>query len=81
GEPGPEGSCGADPYAILSTHLDDLVRLGAFPTDRRPGAEYAAWSAVHGLSDLLVEGPLRGLSGAELRTAVEAVLSTVARGL
>ncbi|MFD9690842.1 TetR/AcrR family transcriptional regulator [Kitasatospora sp. NPDC059088] len=81
GEPGPEGSCGADPYAILSTHLDDLVRLGAFPPDRRPGAEYAAWSAVHGLSDLLVEGPLRGLSGAELRTAVEAVLSTVARGL
>ncbi|MFF2073577.1 TetR/AcrR family transcriptional regulator [Kitasatospora sp. NPDC058162] len=72
---------GADPYAILSAHLDELVRLGAFPADRRPGAEYAAWSAVHGLSDLLVEGPLRGLPGAELRTAVEAVLSTVARGL
>ncbi|MFE2721527.1 TetR/AcrR family transcriptional regulator [Kitasatospora sp. NPDC059327] len=71
----------ADPYAILSAHLDELVRVGAFPADHRPGAEYAAWSAVHGLSDLLVEGPLRGLPDAELRVAIDAVLSTVARGL
>ncbi|MGA5823340.1 TetR/AcrR family transcriptional regulator [Kitasatospora sp. NPDC094028] len=76
-----DGEPSAHPYAILSAHLDDLVRLGAFPAARRPGAEYAAWSAVHGLSDLLVEGPLRGLPDAEVRAAVAAVLSTVARGL
>ncbi|WP_199520394.1 TetR/AcrR family transcriptional regulator [Kitasatospora sp. MBT63] len=75
------GGPGADPFAILSSHLDDLVRCGAVPAGRRPGAEYAAWSAVHGLSDLLVEGPLRGLPDAEVRVALSAVLSAVARGL
>lgn len=29
------------------------------PAERRPGAEYLAWSAVHGLAILLIDGPLR----------------------
>jgi AcrR family transcriptional regulator len=38
-----------DPFSLLSARLDELVEVGALPAERRPGAEYAAWSTVHGL--------------------------------
>ncbi|MFC9328443.1 TetR/AcrR family transcriptional regulator [Kitasatospora sp. NPDC057015] len=72
---------GADPYALLAARLDELVDVGAIPADRRPGAEYAAWSAVHGLSSLLVDGPLRDLPDAEVRLAARTVLAVISRGL
>jgi hypothetical protein len=36
---------------------------------------------VHGLSSLLVDGPLRDLPDAEVEKAIAIVLATVARGL
>ncbi|MEV7028410.1 TetR-like C-terminal domain-containing protein, partial [Kitasatospora sp. NPDC093558] len=72
---------GTDPYLILGAALDDLVDTGALPAEHRPGAEYAAWSAVHGLSGLLVDGPLRTLPPAEVEAATNAVLAVVGRGL
>ncbi|GAA4985206.1 TetR/AcrR family transcriptional regulator [Kitasatospora paranensis] len=72
---------GADPYLLLAARLDELVEVGALPADRRPGAEYAAWSAVHGLSSLLVDGPLRDLPEDEVRLAAQSVLAVVSRGL
>ncbi|OKI29340.1 hypothetical protein A6A07_23390 [Streptomyces sp. CB03911] len=72
---------GTDPYALLGARLDELVRAGALPAERRPGAEYAAWSAVHGLAGLLVDGPLRDLPADQVQVAIETVLATVARGL
>jgi len=38
-----------DPVRLLSAALDDLVATGALPPERRAGAEFLAWSAVHGL--------------------------------
>ncbi|GAA1073418.1 TetR/AcrR family transcriptional regulator [Kitasatospora arboriphila] len=70
-----------DPYTLLAARLDELVQVGELPPDRRPGAEYAAWSAVHGLSALLVDGPLRDLPAEEAGFAVDTVLAAVARGL
>lgn len=49
---------GRDPYQLLVDALDELVRTGAIPAAARPGAEIAAWSAVHGLASLLVEEAL-----------------------
>lgn len=69
------------PYGQLGQRLDDLVSSGALPPERRPLAEIAAWSAVHGLSVLLIDGPLRALSAAEREVAIERVLSTVLEGL
>ena len=46
-----------NPYNVLVARLDELVVVRALPPERRPGAEYAAWSAVHGLSTLLQTGP------------------------
>ena len=75
------GASGLGPYALLSARLDELVEVGAVPSERRPGAEYAAWSAVHGLSTLLNDGPLRDLPAIEREHALRVVLDTVARGL
>jgi hypothetical protein len=58
-----------------------LVAVRAIPASRRPGLEYAAWSAVHGLATLLNDGPLRELPAGEHDPALRAVLDVVARGL
>lgn len=75
------GASGLGPYGLLSARLDELVTVGAIPQDRRPGLEYAAWSAVHGLSALLTDGPLRTLSQVERQHALDIVLEVIARGL
>jgi AcrR family transcriptional regulator len=49
---------GRDPFQLLVDTLDGMVRSGAIPRSAREGAEFAAWSGVHGLSSLLVEGAL-----------------------
>ena len=72
---------GKDPHGILSACLDDLVAAGALDPRRRPGAEFAPWSAVHGIATLLVDGPLRGMPKEEREAAIARVLEMGARGL
>lgn len=72
---------GRDPFSLLNARLDELVQVGAIPAQRRPGAEIAAWSAVHGLSSLLVDGPLRALSDDQAEQAIGIVLAVTTRGL
>jgi AcrR family transcriptional regulator len=76
----PEGP-GANPYLLLNARLDELVEVGALPTERRPGAEVAAWSAVHGLSSLFVDGPLRAQPDEVAEQMTTIVLDVVTRGL
>jgi AcrR family transcriptional regulator len=74
---------GADPtspYLLLTAGLDELVAVGAMSAQQRAGAEYAAWSAVHGLSSLLLDGPLRDLPEPEVERAIQIVLAAVNRG-
>lgn len=71
----------SNPYALLNARLDDLVIAGALAPERRIGAAYAAWSAVHGLSGLLLDGPLHDLPEPEVQHAITAVLALVNRGL
>ena len=81
---GPGEGCGASglgPYDLLNARLDDLVAVGAIPAGRRPGLEVAAWSAVHGLSTLFIDGPLREQPPAEREQALTVVLAVIARGL
>ncbi|HET6909738.1 MAG TPA: TetR/AcrR family transcriptional regulator [Mycobacteriales bacterium] len=70
-----------NPYDVLSAALDELVEVGALARERRNGAEYAAWSAVHGLSSLLLDGPLRELPEPEIERAIDIVLGAIARSL
>jgi AcrR family transcriptional regulator len=69
------------PYELLSERLDELVDVGAITPERRRGAEYVAWSAVHGISSLLLDGPLRNLPEAEVQQAIATVLNGVTNSL
>jgi AcrR family transcriptional regulator len=83
-EPTPDASDAEaipNPYAVLRTALDELVEVGVVTPERRVGAEYAAWSAVHGLSSLLLDGPLRVLPEPDVEHAIGFVLAAVRRGL
>lgn len=65
-DPARTASKGLNPFELLSHALDTLVQAGVLPADRRPGAEFLAWSSVHGLALLIIDGPLRH-APAELR--------------
>ena len=80
-DPAKAGRSGMDPFRHLSAALDDLVAAGALPAERRPGAEFLAWSTVHGLALLLLDGPLRGLADAQVDGLTERLLDMVERGL
>jgi AcrR family transcriptional regulator len=81
-EPKPsEMDAGTNPFFILSARLDELVAVGALTPQRRAGAEFAAWAGVHGLSSLLLDGPLRLLPDDQVGPAIDIVLDNIARGL
>lgn len=80
-DPAKAGRSGMDPFRHLSAALDDLVTAGALPAERRPGAEFLAWSTVHGLALLLLDGPLRDLADAQVEGLTERLLDMVERGL
>jgi AcrR family transcriptional regulator len=75
GDAEPELDAADSPFAILNRALDKMVEVGALTPQRRRGAEYAAWSLVHGISSLLLDGPLRDLPEPEVQRAIDAVLS------
>ena len=67
--------------AYVRFALDELMDAGGLPPERRPNADVTAWSAVHGISMLMLEGPLRDLSEGEREAALDSLLATVERGL
>jgi AcrR family transcriptional regulator len=71
----------ARPYRLLSEAIDGLVAAGVLPASRRPGAEFPAWAAVHGIATLLVDGPLRLLDGDVRDQVVAKVVTAVGTGL
>ncbi|WP_245737869.1 TetR/AcrR family transcriptional regulator [Streptomyces sparsogenes] len=75
------GAGGRTPFELLGAALDDLVETGLLPEDRRPGAEFLAWSAVHGLAVLLIDGPLRGLHPTQAQDAGRHVIDMIERGI
>lgn len=79
--PAMAGKQGLNPFQLLSTALDEFVQTGLLPVARRPGAEYLAWSAVHGLAMLVMEGPLRRLPRAQVRAIEKRLLAMVEQGL
>ncbi len=79
--PAKAGPGGRTAFQLLTMALDELLESGALPPDRRPGAELCAWSAVHGLALLVLEGPLRDLDEATLVRAGQQLIDMVDRGL
>ncbi|MEN3317740.1 MAG: hypothetical protein V7643_1141 [Mycobacterium sp.] len=70
----------AEPYEILGQVLDEAQAAGLLDARRRPGAEIAAWSAVHGLANLLLDGPLPA-TASDIKFSLTQVHGLIARGL
>jgi AcrR family transcriptional regulator len=81
GSPAKSGRSGLNPFQLLGVALDRMVEGGVLPPQRRPGAEHLAWSAVHGLAMLVLEGPLRRLTRVETQRIGQRVLDMVEQGL
>lgn len=75
------GATGLGAFGLLTAALDALVAAGVLPRARRPGAEFLAWSTVHGLSMLAIDGPLRGLDRAQTAAIGQRLIDMVERGL
>ncbi|GAB3035635.1 TetR/AcrR family transcriptional regulator [Parafrigoribacterium mesophilum] len=80
-DPSKAGTAGFTPFQLLADALDGLVAAGALPTERRANAEFLAWSAVHGLAMLVIDGPLRGLDDSLADATTQRLLTMVDRGL
>lgn len=70
-----------DPSAwqVLTNAVDELVATGAIDADNAEQAPLIAWSAVHGISSILVRGALPTAEDAE--AAINTVLDGVMRAL
>lgn len=80
-DPARAAAMGLNPFELLGAALDAMVAAGALPAERRPGAEYLAWSAVHGMALLIIDGPLRAAPAAARRALAERLLVMVENGL
>lgn len=69
-----------EPYEILGRVLDGAQAAGLLDPRRRPGAEIAAWSAVHGIACLLLDGPLPA-DAAGVKFAMKQVFDLIDHGL
>lgn len=76
-----QGDSGRDPFQILCATLDDMVAAGALGAAQRPGAEFLAWSAVHGLAMLALDGPLRALPAVHIEAMAQRAVAMVEQGL
>ncbi|MDR6886762.1 MULTISPECIES: TetR/AcrR family transcriptional regulator [Variovorax] len=83
GEVGPAsaGASGMGPFQLLGAAIDRLVEAGALDASRRPNAEYLAWSAVHGLALLIIEGPLKGIDAEAAHALGQRLIDMVERGI
>ena len=54
---------------------------GRYAMEKLPGAEFLAWSSVHGLAMLIIDGPLRGMPEAQLNGIGQRLVAMVEKGL
>lgn len=75
------GHTGMNPFQLLGLALDRMVEAGILRPKERPGAEFLAWSTVHGMAILMLDGPLRGIDEATAQHFGKRLLDMVERGL
>ncbi len=74
-------SMGLNPFQLLSLALDRMQESGLLRGKGREGAEYLAWSTVHGLALLVLEGPLHAMPPQMVLALGERLVVMVERGL
>lgn len=68
------------PLQLLRDALDDLVTARTLSADRRATAEWSCWAGVHGLAELIVQGPLRNREHNDLLVLGEQVVDDIIAG-
>ena len=79
--PANTASMGLNPFQLLSLALDRMLETGILSKKARQDAEYLAWSTVHGLSLLVLEGPLHKMPQEMVLKLGERLVAMVERGL
>ncbi|MBB5062231.1 TetR/AcrR family transcriptional regulator [Granulicella mallensis] len=74
-------SMGLNPFQLLSLALDHMQQSGLLSKKDRKDAEYLAWSSVHGLALLVLEGPLHKMPKEIVLALGERLVVMVERGL
>ncbi|GAA5206542.1 TetR/AcrR family transcriptional regulator [Microbacterium kyungheense] len=69
------------PFRVLMETLDAMVDAGALAAARRPYAEWACWSAVHGFADIAVHGPVRWQPAEVVDALAAAVVESAITGV
>ncbi|WP_194410598.1 TetR/AcrR family transcriptional regulator [Microbacterium cremeum] len=69
------------PFRVLMDTLDAMVDAGALAAERRPYAEWACWSAVHGFADIAVHGPVRWQPASVIDTLASTVVESTITGV
>jgi hypothetical protein len=72
---------GAPPYRALVEALDAMMDAGVLPPERRAGAEWPCWSAVHGFAELVLHGPLRGASRRDVDSLAQRTVDDIIAGV
>jgi AcrR family transcriptional regulator len=80
-DPANTASMGLNAFQLLSLALDRMMESGLLSKKDRKDAEYLAWSTVHGLSLLALEGPLHTMPRDTVLALGERLVAMVERGL
>ena len=76
-----EETATAPPYLALVDALDAMLDAGTLPPDRRAGAEWPCWSAVHGFAELALRGPLRHASRRDIDALAQRTVDDIIAGV
>jgi len=79
--PANTASMGLNPFQLLSLALDRMLESGLLTKKDRQGAEFLAWSTVHGMALLALEGPLHSMPREMVLALGERIVVMVERGL
>jgi AcrR family transcriptional regulator len=71
----------AAPYLALVEALDAMVAAGALSPERRNGAEWPCFSAVHGFAELALRGPLRSASRRDVELLAQRTVDDIIAGM
>jgi AcrR family transcriptional regulator len=80
-DPAKAGATGLNPFQLLGVALDRMVAADVLPKERRLGAEFLAWSTVHGFAMLVIDGPLHGFPRAKIDALGQRAVAMVEQGL
>lgn len=79
--PAPLGASGMGPFQLLSYALDEWQKAGLLDAERRENAEFLAWSSVHGIALMMIDGPLKAITAEQRQALLQRVVNMVVKGL